>query len=151
MKVKKTFYLHDFLTSWINARPRASEPRFVCLNGNMAAAKNGPSSSTEEQEANFDYQEVWENGRKQYECGSCHRYFTTMRSTLYHLHTMHGKSTTFYGCCLLGFELLKSSIMSKIYSINEMNYHWRNIWYFCYRLHLWNYAAIKLDIRMKWF
>eukprot|EP00105_Crassostrea_gigas_P005077 XP_011418536.1 PREDICTED: uncharacterized protein LOC105321782 [Crassostrea gigas] len=58
----------------------------------MAAAKNGPSSSTEEQEANFDYQEVWENGRKQYECGSCHRYFTTMRSTLYHLHTMHGKS-----------------------------------------------------------
>lgn len=96
---------------------------FCMFKWQYGGRKNGPSSSTEEQEANFDYQEVWENGRKQYECGSCHRYFTTMRSTLYHLHTMHGKSTTFYGCCLLGFELLKSSIMSKIYRINEMNYH----------------------------
>lgn len=80
-------------------------------------------------------------------------------SQILHNHAIHVVSFTydawkkydFYGCCLLGFELLKSSIMSKIYRINEMNYHWRNIWYFCYRLHLWNYAAIKLDFRMKWF
>lgn len=42
---------------------------------------------------------------------------------LYYLYMMYGKSMIFYGCCLFGFEFLKSLIMSKIYRINEMNYY----------------------------